>query len=143
MASIESRHVGAENEARTRLVERIMSATCHACGSEFRPQRSTARFCSLRCRKAAQRARDRGTPVSMAATRPSVAPDAVLSVTATVRTTEGLKPQSVTLRQLRKPPKINTRIVADAKYPGMYRIRRPDGSLTDMTNLTRAKEALS
>src|SRR5215813_14296361 len=50
---------------------------CAACGVQFRPRRSTARFCKARCRKAAQRVRDRGTPVSMAATRPSVASDAV------------------------------------------------------------------
>ena len=117
-----------------------MSATCPACGVQFRPQRSTARFCSPRCRVAAQRARDRGTPIGVAATRPGVAADAVLSVTATVEMSEGQKPQSVTLR--RKPPKLDPRIVPDAQWAGMYRIRRPDGTLTDMVNLTRAKEAL-
>ena len=117
-----------------------MSATCPACGVQFRPQRSTARFCSPRCRVAAQRARDRGTPIGVAATRPGVAADAVLSVTATVEMSEGQKPQSVTLR--RKPPKLDPRIVPDAQWAGMYRIRRPNGTLTDMVNLTRAKEAL-
>jgi hypothetical protein len=35
------------------------------------------------------------------------------------------------------------RIVPDAEWPGMYRIiRRPDGSLSDMVNLARAKDAL-
>jgi hypothetical protein len=29
----------------------------------------------------------------------------------------------------------------DSKYTGMYRIRFPDGSLSDMVNLTRAKDA--
>jgi hypothetical protein len=71
-----------------------------------------------------------------------VAPDAVLSVTATIRTTEGQKPQSVTLTQPRKPSKFDPRIVSDPKWPGMYRIKRRDGSLTDMVSLTRAKEAL-
>jgi hypothetical protein len=32
-------------------------------------------------------------------------------------------------------------IVPDAKWPGMYRIRRPDGSLTDLLSLTRARDA--
>src|SRR5262249_33368729 len=41
---------------------------CAACGAQFRLQRSTARFCSPRCRKAAQRTRDRGTPTSVAPT---------------------------------------------------------------------------
>jgi hypothetical protein len=117
-----------------------VSATCPACGSQFRPQRSTARFCSPRCRKATQRARDRGTPIRVATTRPSVATDAVLSVTATIGMSEGQKPKSVTLT--RRPPKLDPRIVPDVKWPDMFRIRRPDGSLSDMTNLTRAKDAL-
>jgi hypothetical protein len=29
----------------------------------------------------------------------------------------------------------------DAKYPFLYRIRYPDGHLSDMVNLTRAKDA--
>jgi hypothetical protein len=33
-------------------------------------------------------------------------------------------------------------VVPDEKYPGvMYRVRRPDGTLTDMVNLTRARDA--
>jgi hypothetical protein len=62
-----------------------MSATCSECGLQFKPQRSTARFCSSRCRKATQRARDRGAPIRVAMTCPGVAVDAVLSVTATPR----------------------------------------------------------
>src|SRR6516225_7629969 len=117
-----------------------MSATCLACGSRFRPQRSTARFCSPRCRKATQRARDRGMPINVAATRPGVATDAVLSVTTPIGMSEGQKPQNVTLR--RKPLKLDPRIVPDPKWPGMYRIRRADGSLSDMANLTRCRDAL-
>ena len=114
-----------------------MSATCSACGSQFRHQRSTARFCSPRCRVAAQRARGRGTPIRVAATRPSVATDAVLSVTATVEMSEGQKLQSVTLRRL------DPRIIPDEHWPGMYRLRLSDGSLSDMTNLTRARDAFA
>ena len=117
-----------------------MSATCPACGSPFRPQRSTARFCSPRCRKVSQRARDRGMPIRTAVTRPSLATDAVLSVTTSIGMSAGQKPESVTLR--RKPTKLDPRIVPDLKWPGMYRIRRPDGSLSDMVNLTRARDAL-
>lgn len=32
-------------------------------------------------------------------------------------------------------------IVPDAKYPTMWRIRHPDGRLSDMANLTRIKDA--
>jgi hypothetical protein len=117
-----------------------MSATCPACGVQFRPQRSTARFCSPRCRKATQRARDRGMPINVAATRPGVDLDAVLSVTTTIGMSEGQKPQSVTLR--RKAPKLDPRVVPHEHWPGMFRIRRPDGSLSDMVNLTRVRDAL-
>jgi hypothetical protein len=40
------------------------------------------------------------------------------------------------------PKKLDRRIVPDSKWPGMFRIRRPDGSLSDMANLTRIKDAL-
>jgi hypothetical protein len=33
-----------------------------------------------------------------------------------------------------------TRIVPDKTYPGMWRVLRPDGSLSDMVNKTRAKD---
>ena len=33
-------------------------------------------------------------------------------------------------------------IVPDAVWPGMYRLRFPDGRLSDMVNLTRARDAL-
>jgi hypothetical protein len=33
--------------------------------------------------------------------------------------------------------------VPDERFPGMYRLKRADGSLSDMVNLTRAKDALA
>ena len=33
--------------------------------------------------------------------------------------------------------------VPDAAHPGMWRVRWPDGRLSDMTNLTRAKDAVA
>ena len=32
-------------------------------------------------------------------------------------------------------------VVPDGKYPRMWRVKHPDGSLSDMVNLTRAKDA--
>jgi hypothetical protein len=32
-------------------------------------------------------------------------------------------------------------VVPDPDWPAMYRVRRPDGSLTDMVNVTRARDA--
>jgi len=34
-------------------------------------------------------------------------------------------------------------IERDSKYPQMYRLRLPDGRLSDMVNLTRARDALA
>jgi hypothetical protein len=34
-------------------------------------------------------------------------------------------------------------VVPDAARPGMWRVRWPDGRLSDMTNLTRAKDAVA
>ena len=35
------------------------------------------------------------------------------------------------------------KLVPDATRPGMWRVRWPDGRLSDMTNLTRAKDAVT
>ena len=72
---------------------------------------------------------------------------AILSVTGTQETDNRPSAASVTLISQQPPaskaaPKLDPRIVPDAQWAGMYRIRRPDGTLTDMVNLTRAKEAL-
>ena len=80
-------------------------------------------------------------PISVAATRPGVATDAFLSVTAPAGMSEGQNPQSVTLT--RGPPKLDPRIVPDEHRPGMYRVVMPDGSLYDMVNLMRTKDALA
>jgi hypothetical protein len=41
------------------------------------------------------------------------------------------------------PKKLDPRIIPDERWPGMFRLLLPDGSLTDMLNLTRAKDALA
>jgi hypothetical protein len=74
-------------------------------------------------------------------TRPGVAVDAVLSVTALPGLSKDQKPESVTLRS--KPLTLDPRIVPDAEWPYMFRLRLPDGSLSDMVNLPRAKDALA
>jgi hypothetical protein len=35
------------------------------------------------------------------------------------------------------------KVVPDAARPGMWRVRWPDGSLSDMTNISRAKDAVA
>jgi hypothetical protein len=110
-------------------VDIISVATCRCCGRSFQPRRSTARFCSDACRKRASR----GAP-----TLPEKAAGALLSVTGTVGTYASLGSENVTLRRKSLDP----RIVPDPKWPNMYRVRRPDGLLSDMVSLTRAKDAL-
>jgi hypothetical protein len=34
-------------------------------------------------------------------------------------------------------------IVPDTAFPGMYRLKRTDGSFSDIVNLTRARDALA
>jgi hypothetical protein len=42
----------------------------------------------------------------------------------------------------RSPPR-KPKVVPDPARPGMWRVRWPDGRLSDMTNLTRAKDAVA
>jgi hypothetical protein len=39
------------------------------------------------------------------------------------------------------PPSIPTGIVADQKWPGLYRVKLGRGRLSDIVNLARAKDA--
>jgi hypothetical protein len=48
------------------------------------------------------------------------------------------EPAIVMAERPRKP-----KPVPDAPHPGMWRVRWPDGRLSDMTNLTRAKDAVA
>jgi hypothetical protein len=91
---------------------------CEHCGGALPPSaRRHARFCSPAHRRAAFRAHNPDRRRVRA--RFLGAPDA------------------------KKPaPVAHVAIVPDAKWPGMYRIRRPD-SFTDMVNLTRARDALA
>ena len=119
------------------------TALCPTCGDGFTPRRLTVRYCGDACRKAAQRNRDRGLPDRAPATAPAVVTGVLLSVTGTPHTCSRNATRSVTLTpQGRWASKLDPRIVPDAKWPGMYRLRVLDGRLSDMVHLTRAKDAL-
>jgi hypothetical protein len=105
--------------------------TCAHCGNVFKPLRRSARFCGDRCRKRASRAD---------ATVPPVPAGTFLSVTGRRDIRANNKPIFVTLRQ---PASLSEGIVPDGNYPGMYRLRLPDGSLSDLVNLSRARDALA
>jgi len=97
------------------------SVTCSNCGAEFTPRRRSA-FCNDRCRLVSHRSA--GT----------AAPRALVSVS---------RPHnSQNRRFFETPTRLDPRIVPDDRSPDMFRLRRSDGSLTDMVNLTRARDAL-
>jgi hypothetical protein len=108
----------------------VQTIACAHCSDEFKRQRRTARFCGDACRKRASRG---------AAPAPEKGANAFLSVTGLRNIPEATKPILVTIR---RPKAIPKPIVPDAQWPGMYRLPLPQGSLSDMVNLTRAKDAL-
>src|SRR5262245_3900727 len=77
------------------------------------------------------------TAHGMPPTTPQTAAGGRLSVTGTRGLPGGNSANPVTLSH--RPLKLPKGIVPDAKWPGMYRL---NGTLSDMVNLTRAKDAL-
>src|SRR5262249_19370930 len=97
---------------------RIINPICHQCGKPLpATARRHARFCSPAHRAAYHRS---SIAAGMARVRFPVAPT----------------------RDKAAPPAYIA-IVADNRFPRMYRLKRTDGSLSDMVNLTRAKDALA
>jgi hypothetical protein len=97
---------------------RINSTICHQCGKPLpATARRHARFCSPAHRRAAHRAHN-GDPRRGRA-----------------RFLAGI--------DAKKPAAAPyAAIVPDKRFPGMYRLKRTGGSLSDMVNLTRARDAL-
>jgi hypothetical protein len=117
------------------------------------------RYCSDTCRKLASKARrsaDQSSPKRPKNTPKKRGSGQVLSTVtsdASYPITTGTFGDEKTGRA--PPPKAPTRaprdvnpnrlpkgIVPDERYPDMYRLRLPGGGLSDMVNLTRAKDAL-
>jgi hypothetical protein len=96
----------------------VQERRCAHCGGTLPPAaRRHARFCSPAHRRAAHRARNGDARRARARFLRGCTPD------------KSAAPYVVG-------------IVPDEKWPGMYRLKRADGSLSDMVNLTRAKDAL-
>jgi hypothetical protein len=147
------------------------TAICPTCGDRFaRGQYSnqhkssrgeivpTSKYCSSACRQAAYRTRRdirNNSPVSARPPRPvrrklrplsacvTNTPKDPLATTPHASVTRAEIPQrnqsAVTPQKKSLPPEI----VPDPKWAGMYRLRLPNGSLSDIVNLTRAKDALA
>ena len=112
------------------------TAVCRHCGECFPLSRHDATYCSARCKQAAYRARNSVT-----------APERRGGVAGALKSPEGT-PGGVSPfirnKQQKEPHKVGGySIVPDDRCPGMYRIRKPDGSLADIVNLARAREAIA
>ena len=126
---------------------------CARCGSRFelvlRSGRARAnrkktlhkgrRYCSDNCRKRASEGR---------LLRPKTASKERLAtrLASTVRSVSGTVVKSIGYegqKSGRGPFKWPLKAILSwrTEWSGMYRVRRPDGSLTDMVNLTRARDA--
>jgi len=140
------------------------TAVCPVCNKRFERGRhrnqfhragarviESSRYCSPRCRQSAWRTRrdirnqiprhqrrirntERKKPGAAATLHASVTRQKISQ-----RFQCAATPKKKILGQRPLPPGI----VPDEQYPGMYRLRLPDGSLSDMVNLTRAKDALA
>jgi hypothetical protein len=97
--------------------ERPAARYCAHCGAALRPAaRRHARFCSPAPRRAAHRAHN---------------PDL-----------RRVRARFLSGRTHDKSAAPYVDIVPDEKWPRMYRLKRADGSVSDMVNLTRAKDTL-
>jgi hypothetical protein len=103
------------------------------------------RYCSTRCRVRAFRARAKARSASVtasvtavASSRPSTIPHAsVTCAMQAIETIAEIAPGKTVLGRQELPGGI----VPDAKWPGMWRVQYPNGRLSDMVNLCRAKDA--
>ena len=99
------------------------------------------RYCSDTCRKLASKARLQSSPKRAEKSRPATR---VLSTVAEVASTLDISMGYEGQKSGRAPLQMNFggyTVVPDPEWPKMYRVRRPDGSLTDMVNLIRAGDA--
>jgi hypothetical protein len=102
------------------------------------------RYCSDNCRKRASDSRHQPStvePKTAAEGRPAtIVASTVRSVDIAPMISMGYEAQKSGRASLKMTFGGYT-VVPDQEWPGMYRIRKPDGRLTDMVNLTRARDA--
>jgi hypothetical protein len=124
---------------------------CAVCRQWFTRRRSSARFCSSRCRQRAHR-RAGLSPVDELRNAKGCSER-------NVRLTRGPCGSGVGLSTFHPSPKtapqqpglasgsvarsLTPHIVPDQHWPNMWRIAFHDGRLSDMLNITRAKEAMT
>jgi hypothetical protein len=103
---------------------------CAKCGRKTKRHSRQQRYCSDRCRSLA---RERGGKRRWG-TNP-------LKNTNDFNKPQGPKSRSMVAKKPLWMDFDGFVVEPDQNWPGMYRVRRPDGSLTDMVNLSRARDA--
>jgi hypothetical protein len=114
----------------------------------------SARYCSRACRQAAYVARRAARADVPHSERHKAFRGRVTDVGSRVKgaggtdlgtsVTQALQPAEISSEIRPKNTTLGAvSIVRDAKWPSMYRLRFPDGRLSDMVNLVRAKDALA
>jgi hypothetical protein len=105
-----------------------------------------ARYCSTRCRQAAyeaRRTRVRSSSVGQNAPKNAEGGNPLSSIGQVENSAVTSMPCGGKELGRGSLKNLDSRIVPAARWPGMYRIRLPGGELTDIVNLTRAKDALA
>src|SRR6266536_2129880 len=107
---------------------------CRHCGTAI-PTNDTGRprlFCSINCRVATHRAEFRYTRKVRSAPRVPRVPDHV--------TKPAHEPPSGVRAGVLARTFVRKGVVVDSKWPGMFRVRLPDGTLSALVNLSRAND---
>jgi hypothetical protein len=130
------------------VCEECFTRSCHAHkGGSGKQRIATQRFCGAACRQRANRVRRaiaNNIPASARKrSRTSVTRPAVSQPGASTGPQWGVADIGVATSVTRPKNPCTYEIVPDECWPGMWRIRFPDGQLSDMVNLTRAREALA
>jgi hypothetical protein len=124
---------------------RRMTTTCAVCRQPFVARRKTARFCTARCRKIAERRRGGSSNVTPSP-RPSAAAMDIRSLESAERSPA--RPTSPQQRAASPAADVTLNrnqpvgIVPDERWPNMWRLKYGDGRLSDMVNFARARDAL-
>lgn len=136
--------IAASSRQRTNKTKTV---ACAICQKSFTRHRSTARFCSPRCRQRAHR-RVVLSPVSELRNTKAPGKRAIRPIRGPCGSGVGPCPSPKT--ELQQPEPVSgtvtrsfaPRLIADQHWPGMWRIVFPDGRVSDMLNIARAREAL-
>ena len=118
---------------------------CAICQRSFSRRRSTARFCSPRCRQRAHRRTDLSPFNDPKSADGGTEGNDVKSTRGPCNSAAGTasRAERPTLDSNTLPVTSAPRLVRDQTWPNMWRLSFPNGRLSVMTNLTRAKDALA